>query len=186
MIPNNAALGEEGELPPSAPVPEAEPDDNQVAIETRFGVMRFDREQAIYMPRGIMGFSDKKSFGLALLPDPRMGNFMLLQSLTDPNLSFLLMPLAPDDTMIDRADIDSVRDALSILPEDLAVSIVVTIRNVDGAAQVSLNLRAPIFIDISNRSAWQHVLSNGGYPIRYTLRPDDENSTETTQAEAVK
>lgn len=186
MIPNNAALGEAGELSPSAPAPEVELDDDRVVIETRFGVMRFEREQAVEMPRGIMGFSDKKSFGLALLPDPRMGSFMLLQCLTDPNLSFLLMPLAPDDTMIDRADIENVREALSIAPEDLAVSIVVTIRNVDGAAQVSLNLRAPIFIDISNRSAWQHVLSNGGYPIRYVLEPATEETAETNQMEAVK
>ena len=40
-------------------------------IDTRFGSMEFAREQALFMPRGILGFAEHKNFGLAHLPHPR-------------------------------------------------------------------------------------------------------------------
>jgi flagellar assembly factor FliW len=131
--------------------------------------MEFMDQHAIYMPRGMMGFADKKNFGLAQIPDPRMDSFLILQSLTEPDLSFILMPLDPESQIIEQRDIDTVRDGFSIEPPDLAVLSVVSIRDVGGSAQVSINLRAPVFVDVANRSAWQHVLSNGRYPIRYIL-----------------
>ena len=57
-------------------------------MDTRFGLMEFNDEHAIYMPRGMMGFADKKNFGLARIPDPRMENFLFLQNLADQELSF--------------------------------------------------------------------------------------------------
>lgn len=140
-------------------------------METRFGLMEFADGQAIHMPRGMMGFADKKDFGLAQIPDPRMESFLFLQSLLEPDLSFILMPLDSEGHLIDQRDLDQVGAGLSIEPQDLAVLTVVSIRDVGGSAQVSINLRAPVFIDVARRSAWQHVLSNGRYPIRYVLEP---------------
>ena len=106
-----------------------------------------------------------------------MDNFLFLQSLTDTELSFILMPLTPDNPLIERRDIDAVRDSFSIEPRDLAVLTVVSVRDVGGSAQISVNLRAPVFIDVGNRSAWQHVLSNGRYPIRYVLETGQGTTT---------
>lgn len=172
MIPENAVIGERGAIPSRAPAPIEQCAPSRVVLETRFGLMEFSNEHAIYMPRGMMGFSDNKNFGLAQIPDPRMENFLFLQSLTDAELSFILLPMTPENPMIDQHDIDVVRDSFSIEPRDLAVLTVVSIRDVGGSAQVSINLRAPVFIDVGNRSAWQHVLTNGRYPIRYVLEND--------------
>lgn len=172
MIPESAVINDSGAIPSCAPALVEQHDPSLVAVDTRFGLMEFREEHAIYMPRGMMGFSDKKNFGLAQIPDPRMANFLLLQSLVDPELSFILTPLDSENQMIEQRDIDAVRDNLSIGPRDLAVLTVVSIRNVGGSAQVSVNLRAPVFIDVANQSAWQHVLSNGRYPIRFVLEPD--------------
>jgi flagellar assembly factor FliW len=173
MIPENAVIGEDGAIPPGAPATVDRRDPSKIEIDTRFGLIEFGSEHAIYMPRGMMGFADKKNFGLVQLADPRMENFVLLQSLTEPELSFILMPLDPANPMIEQRDIDTVREGLSIEAGDLAVLMVVSIRNIDGLAQVSVNMRAPVFIDVGNRSAWQHVLSNGRYPIRYILQSEE-------------
>lgn len=169
MIPERAFVGESGAIPPCAPTSVEHHDPSRVVIDTRFGLMEFKDEHAIHMPRGMMGFTDKKNFGFSQIPDPRLANFLFLQSLVDPELAFLLMPLDSENQMIDQRDIDSVRDSLSIGVHDLAVLLVVSIRDVGGSAQVSVNMRAPVFIDVVNRTAWQHVLSNGRYPIRYIL-----------------
>lgn len=172
MITESAVIGESGAVPSCAPAPVEQLDPSRTMVDTRFGLMEFKEEHAIYMPRGMMGFTDKKNFGLAQIPDSRMDNFLILQSLTDPELSFILMPLDPESQIIEQRDLDAVRKGFSIEAQDLAVLTVVSIRDVGGSAQVSINLRAPVFIDVANRSAWQHVLSNGRYPIRYVLEPD--------------
>lgn len=169
MIPERAVIGENESVPSCGPVPVVQHDPSRIVMDTRFGLMEFSNEHAIYMPRGMMGFSDNKKFGLAQIPDPRMESFLFLQSLMEPELSFILMPMDPNGELIEKRDIEAVRESLSIEPQDLAVLSVVSIRNVGGSTQVSINLRAPVFIDVGNRSAWQHVLSNGRYPIRYIL-----------------
>ena len=176
MIPERAVIGESGAIPSCAPAPVEQHDPSRIVMDTRFGLMEFSNEHAIYMPRGMMGFSDKKNFGLAQIPDPRMENFLFLQSLMEPELSFILMPMDLNNELIERRDIETVAESLSIEPGDVAVLSVVSIRNVGGTAQVSINLRAPVFIDVAERSAWQHVLSNGRYPIRYLLE-SDQNAT---------
>ena len=68
-----------------------------ITIETRFGDMEFQLENAINMPRGMLGYSDYHIFGVANMPDPKLDQFKLLQSLEEPSLSFIVAPLTPDD-----------------------------------------------------------------------------------------
>lgn len=150
-----------------ASAPEA--DESKVVLETRFGVMTFDRSSSIYMPRGLLGYADFHDFALANLPDPKLTQFKLLQSLTEPSLSFVVAPINLENDLIDFADVESACRTLSISAADAAMLLVVATRRIGDATQISVNLRAPVIIDVRNQTAWQHILSNHRYPVRHVV-----------------
>ncbi len=173
MMPNNAAAaavaGPEPETV-AAEVSAAEP----IIVNTRFGRLEFDSAQAITMPRGMVGFPENKVFALTTVPDPRVENFMLLQSLTDSGLSFLTLPLSLESGIIAFRDLEAARQDLGVASEDFAAIAIVSIRNVGGNPQTSVNLRAPVFLDARHRTGWQYVLSNSAYNVRHVLTSLDE------------
>jgi flagellar assembly factor FliW len=140
-----------------------------IVVDTRFGRFGFDPSQVVEFPRGVMGFPTHKRFAMTALPDPRFNQFMLLQSLTDESLSFLVMPATAGAGTIAPEDLEAEREALDIAPENLAVVLIVSVRKVGGETQVSVNLRAPVFLDAGRRVGAQVVLANGNYPIRHVL-----------------
>ncbi len=140
-----------------------------VVIETRFGEMSFERDDAIYLPRGLFGYADYHDFGVANLPDPKLEQFKLMQSLTEPSLSFIVAPLNMESDIIDAADIDAASEMLSIARADTAVLLIVATRKIGMETQVSANLRAPVIVDTKSQTGWQYVLNNSRYPVRHVL-----------------
>lgn len=154
--------------PPGADTPPPGADGTTV-MATRFGEIAIDPAHAIEMPRGLLGFADHRQFALAALPDPRFAQFKLLQSLSDAEVSFLLLPVDPAAGVLTAEDCAAACKALNIPPADVAILVIVTIRRIAAEARVSVNLRAPILIDVAARRGWQFVIPNGRYPIRQEL-----------------
>lgn len=164
-----AAMPEAIDLnPPAAPAPAASNDQSRV-IETRFGPMEFAANQAITLPRGVLGFAEHKEFGIAYLPNKFIDQLMLLQSFTDSETSFLVLPLELRSGLIDEADLVTACTAMNVDPENAAIVVIVTIRDVGGQPHITTNLRAPIILDPETRNGWQYVLPNGKYSVRHNL-----------------
>lgn len=177
------ALNEElGHAPPSTPVLGVSADNRRV-IETRFGTMEFADEQSITMPRGILGFAEHTEFGLAYLPNKFVDQLMLLQSFSDPETSFLVLPINIDAGIIDEADLTGACATMNVDPANAVFAVIVTIRDVGGQPQITTNLRAPIVLDVETRDGWQYVLPNGKYSIRHnlTLATSEEESSPSQQ-----
>ena len=162
MIIANAARIPGAETPPPG-------GDGMLVVATRFGDITVDPALALEMPRGLLGFADHRQFALAELPDRRFAQFKLLLSLSDPEVSFLLLPVDPAAGILAPEDCDAACKALNIPPADVAILVIVTIRRIAAEARVSVNLRAPILIDVAARRGWQFVIPNGNYPIRQEL-----------------
>lgn len=154
---------------PVASAPPIRVDAGTAVIETRFGEMEFRLENAIYMPRGMLGYADFHEFGLANMPDPKLEQFKLLQSLSDHELSFIVAPLNPENDTIDPADIGAACALLSLNPDQSVVLLVVSTRRLGPNTQISVNLRAPIILDPVSRTAYQHVLLNNRYSVRHVI-----------------
>lgn len=140
-----------------------------IVVETRFGTITFGRSNIVEFPHGLVGMPQCRHFGLSPIPDPRMGQFMLLQSLEDFALSFLVLPMEPGPNSVAREDIREACAALAIPEDDADFLTVVTLRKAEGGLTVSINLRAPIIIDSKSRIGRQYVLANPSYPIRQPL-----------------
>ncbi|NKB20122.1 MAG: hypothetical protein GKS01_06195 [Alphaproteobacteria bacterium] len=152
-----------------ANMPTLESESDAVTVETRFGQMEFNQNSMVTMPRGLLGYANYREFGLAAMPDPKLGQFMVLQSLTDAELSFVVAPLNPDGETIELSDISDACETLSIDPIKSATLLVVSTRRIGNVTQISVNLRAPIIVDTQAQQAWQHVLPNSRYPVRQVI-----------------
>ena len=76
-------------VPMMAVAPEQEPK-GKVTVETRFGVIEFDRSATLTFPKGIPGFKEYHEFGMAKLPGAGESNLVLLQSIEPGELSFIV------------------------------------------------------------------------------------------------
>lgn len=139
-------------------------------IDTRFGRFEVDFDKAIRIPRGIIGFETAYSFILLDVPGESNQAFKLLQSLDDPALGFIVLPLSPQDEAIAEADLQASCAAFGVAREDAAFLLIVTVRpDAEGTVRMTVNLRAPLLLDTRTQTGWQVVLSDQSYSIRHPL-----------------
>jgi flagellar assembly factor FliW len=155
-------------VPMMAVAPEQEPK-GKVTVETRFGVIEFDRSSTLTFPKGIPGFKDFHEFGMTKLPGSPEANLVLLQSIEPSELSFIVCCYEIAAGLIDAEDIGQACQSLGIEPKDCAIVVIANFHRNEGGVRLSVNLRAPILIDTANRLAWQHILSNEKYDVRHML-----------------
>ncbi len=147
----------------------AAPQPDPITVETRFGALSFQNANLLRMPRGILGYANHQTFGLANMPDQNLAQFKVLQSMDDAELSFIVLPLETRNDCIAEVDLRMACQMLSLDFDQSTVLLMVSTRQVGPATQISVNLRAPIILDASNRRAWQYVLPNSAYPVRQVI-----------------
>ncbi len=142
-----------------------------VVVETRFGTYEFAPNETVMMPHGLVGFADQQLFGLGNLPARLPEDFKLLQSLGEPPISFIVVPLSSDEAPIEAADLDQACAATGFVRDQIHLMFLCTIRPRDNGEGIDMwaNIRAPILFDLAARQARQYVLPNGRYPLRQPL-----------------
>lgn len=144
-------------------------DNSRLIIDSRFGSLAISQNGILDFPRGLLGFGEFHSFGIADLSDPRYAQFKVLQCLEDHQLAFLVLPLDANTGFIDRADLETACESLTVKVDDVIILLVVTVRKVDAGASVTANLRAPLLIDSNTRIGNQYVMRNERYPVRFQI-----------------
>jgi flagellar assembly factor FliW len=139
-------------------------------IETRFGPLAFGPENRVNMPLGLLGFGNYRRFGLAELPQPELAAFRLLQSLENPKLSFIVHPVKLGDPRIAREDLEDAALSVGIDVESAAFLLIVTVRPGPKGSSITVNLRAPIVVDVKRALARQVVMANSSYSIQQPLQ----------------
>lgn len=138
-------------------------------IENKLGVFEFDPKLAVNFPTGLVGFSSVHSFGISDIPSESMAQFRLLQCLDDTTLSFIVLPIEPNASPIDEADVNEACESLGIAKDDLAMLFIITIRSTGQGITLSVNHRAPIMIDTQKRIGRQYVLPNNKYSVQHFI-----------------
>lgn len=130
-------------------------------IQTKYiGTVDITEEQLIQFPAGLPGFVEEKEF--ALLAFPGNDLFQLLQSIHNPDLAFVITD--PYQYYQDYSfDLDKqIQDVLKIKErEDVVVMTIVTIH--DPFVKSTLNLKAPLIFNKSERLGKQYILQNTKY-----------------------
>ncbi len=134
--------------------------------------------QLIHFPAGIIGFEDHDCY--ALLSEPSLEPFVLLQSLADPWLAFVAI-----DVEVVRPDYElrlAAADAatLHLEGERPRVLAIVTLR--ERPEDASVNLLAPLVIDDARRLGRQVVRNDGGYGVAEPLAEVDHAAAAAAEA----
>lgn len=161
MTPPEAALAE------TAATPLAVVSDFTVA--TRFGPIAGRWEDVFEMPQGPLGFAQHRRFALLTVPNPKLGQFRLMQSLEDADLSFIVMPCPTEGGPILATDLAEACQSIGMALVDLQLLLIVTVRTIGDTVELSGNLRAPVLLDTRRHQARQVVLSNPAYPVRQAI-----------------
>ena len=126
-------------------------------IETKnFGKITFEPESELEFPGGLPGFESRKRFVAATFVDS--DPLIYLQSLEDPDLCFITMPILAVDPAyrlkVSGEDLDQLGLSQARQPrigEDVLCLTVISVRETGPTA----NLLAPIVVNLRNRRAVQ-------------------------------
>jgi flagellar assembly factor FliW len=141
----------------------------QHTIESRYGNLRVNLDNAIFFPKGLLGLPDFRDFCLAELPNSKTPALKLMQSLNDKDLSFIVLPAGAENKFIDAQDMHECYTATGVAKENILLLFILTIQNVPGNVKVTANIRAPIVVDTAEKLAIQYVFPNNKYDIRHIL-----------------
>lgn len=137
---------------------------------TRFGQLDIPDDVVLQFPDGLPGFPDETKF--AMIPyDKNVDTFAYLQSVTDPDLTLLLV----NPFTFFRHYSFEIDDAWAKQfgftgdPEQLSVYTIVTVP--DKMAEMTTNLMSPIMINWQTRKAEQIILLQSPYGAKTKLFP---------------
>ncbi|HWR45786.1 flagellar assembly protein FliW [Sporomusa sp.] len=135
---------------------------------TRFGQIEIIDNELIRFPHGIPGFTNEHAF--AFLPYQPDSPFAFLQSVTDPDLTFVIVE--PFSFFQDYSFTLDEEILLELkLSNDNPPRIFNIVRIPEKIDEMTANLIAPIIVNWKTRSAKQIVLEKPVYTVRHRLFP---------------
>ncbi len=150
-----------------------EPQKKQVT--SRFGIIHLNLSKTLAFNNGLLGVVDKMDFCLAEFPSPIFGNFKILQSVDDDNLSFIVLPIGDisvASNFIHEEDLLEASNNLKINPKDVIILLITSVSHLvdeQNMAQISVNMKAPLIIDSKNLTGEQYILLSDKYQIQHII-----------------
>lgn len=145
---------------------------------TRFGEIEFPEEVIMTFPEGMLGFETSRRY-ILLEHDTEGSPFKWLQSIDDPNLAFIVIdPMVVDSNYRFEIDVDTQRMIGTDQPTECAVMSIVNV-NRNSKVQVSVNLKAPLVVNVENRIGRQIILGTNVYAISTPLIEQEKHDAET-------
>ncbi len=145
--------------------------DREIALDLpRFGACTYRESEVLTFPWGLPGFETLHRFiALSLAGQEK---FVWLQSLDDPSIA---LPTADPWQIFDDYAPQLPPYATSSLalnrPEDFVTLCVVVVT--PGAAEMTMNLLAPVVVNLQTRTGRQVTLETGGYSVRTPIPRKD-------------
>jgi len=138
-----------------------------VEILTRdFGKVNIDQDKIIEFPDGIPGFKDEQEF--VLLPLDEDSLFVIMQSVNTPELAFIT--IEPRNIIKDYEFVISEKTEELLQIEGIEDIILLNIVNIkDKVEDMTINLAAPLVININKNLGKQIILDDSKYPVKYKL-----------------
>ena len=142
-------------------------------IVTRdYGVIEINQELIIRFDEGILGFEPYKNY---ILLDDSNGEspFRCLQSMEESDLAFILIdPFAIDPEYEITLGEDLIENLMIESSDDVLVLAVVVVP--EDINKTSVNLRAPVVLNVKLRKGSQYIVDGDKYKIRHYIMDEIE------------
>lgn len=137
----------------------------------RFGEIEIDEKRIFDFVLPLIGFDTHKKF--VVIEPSKDALFKWLQSVEDPALAFPIISVSSlsIDYTIDLPD--AVVEALSITNVESLLVMNITSIPQDNPKGTTINLLAPLILNVDTQKAGQIVLSGSGYDISYPMFKND-------------
>ena len=141
-----------------------------MVVNTRiFGEISIGDDKLIHFPKGIVGFPELKDF--ALIFDAERGNkggIQWMQSMQEPNFAMpVIDPLIVKEDYNPQVD-DDLLSTIGGIENDEDVLVLVTITVPSDLKRMSVNLKAPMIINVNENKACQIILEQE-YPVKFPI-----------------
>ena len=140
-----------------------------------FGEIDYEQEDVLHFPRGLYGFEEEHAF--LLLPFAGNGTLFCLQSLSTPQLGFVMMdPFSLEPGYTPVLQPEELRFLKVERSQELDYYVMCVVRDPVGSSTV--NLRCPVAIQ-KDGTAMQVILEDPAYHMRHQLREfrDEEEAS---------
>ncbi len=145
-----------------------------------FGEIEYPDSAVFEFPAGLPGFEDERAF--VFLERPNTHPLIFMHSLSNPDLCFILLPMPAADaqyrlslTPEDRAELALEPDQDPRIGEEILCGALVSPAD-DARQSPTLNLLAPIVVNLKKRIGIQAIQSNSGYSHQHPLLPREESA----------
>lgn len=145
---------------------------NTKVITNKFGEIAINLDAAISLPQGVLGFPEQKEYFVVPCPIQKFSNFVLLQSAEQDNLVFMALPIDLQvQTILKAEDISEGALQAGIEKGELAIVLIASTKMLEETGQkvITVNAKAPIFIDTKNKTAKQVVFQSTEYDVQHIL-----------------
>jgi flagellar assembly factor FliW len=143
-----------------------------------FGELDYVDAAVFQFPYGLPGFESERAF--VFLQQPQTEPLMFLQSLGDPQLCFLLLPILVADpnyrVNLDAEDLAALHLAPGRQPrigEDILCAAIVRAGDTE-ETEPTANLMAPVVVNLKEQIGIQMIQAHSGYSHRQPLTPGKE------------
>ncbi|NDB82480.1 MAG: hypothetical protein EB127_07040 [Alphaproteobacteria bacterium] len=144
-------------------------------VETYFGRIILEAARVIYFPNAILGFSEFHNYCIATIPDNKVPGSLILQSIEDEKLAFIVTPLGDDlfdknNPVLDYEEIEAAASLYNIEETNLSCVAITKLSKLEGEIIKTANLMAPLLLDMREQVGYQHVFLKNNYPINYIIK----------------
>ena len=130
------------------------------------GMLEYDERNVVTFESGIPGFEELKRF--ALVPHRDNDVFSVLQSLEDSDIGFVVIsPFIIDKEYEVNLEESLVKKLKLASSENAQIISMVTLHS--DVRKITVNLKAPIVINVENNLAHQVILNTDKYSIKTPL-----------------
>jgi flagellar assembly factor FliW len=140
-----------------------------------FGQVEYSSGEVFEFPNGVPGFEDEHAF--VLLERTAAHPFMFLQSVSSAKICFILMPVVAADPRYKLRLADEDLAALRLpagrqprMGKDVLCAVLVCAAG-EERPEPTINLLAPIVVNLKRRIGIQAIQTQSGYSYRHPLIP---------------
>ena len=138
----------------------------------RFGEVEVAEDKVVHFADGIPAFEDEHEF--VIVPYDEESPYVFLQSLTTPDLAFLMtVPFIFFPEYEFEIDDENQNKLELTKQEDMVVYTLLTI-NGGKVKDMTANLMAPVVVNTANMQARQVVLDRSSYTTKHRLFPENK------------
>ncbi|HPE67909.1 MAG TPA: flagellar assembly protein FliW [Thermotogota bacterium] len=143
-------------------------------FRTRLGEIEISEEHTLFFPKGLPGFENLHRFALYTLPETNPIQWLI--SLDDALISFPVIDpwLIRSDYAVDIPPV--VLESLAIRSREKVLIVNMIRIPQDDPRSMTINLLAPILVNLENRQAMQMIMENSDYDLRHPVHEELERS----------